>query len=89
VTVFVDGCFWHQHRCHPRFTPKSRADFWETKFQRNVARDRLVTRTLRGAGWKVVRIWQCELTAKKEPRVLRRLRLALKASVTCTRTPQC
>ena len=32
-------------------------DFWETKIGRNKARDRYVTRTLRAAGWRVLRIW--------------------------------
>ena len=37
----------------------------------------LVTRTLRKAGWRVVRIWECRLARKHEGRVLRRLKAAL------------
>jgi DNA mismatch endonuclease (patch repair protein) len=37
--------------------PKQNAEFWETKFARNQTRDRFVTRTLRRAGWRVLRIW--------------------------------
>jgi DNA mismatch endonuclease (patch repair protein) len=78
VAVFVDGCFWHRHAgCKFCYTPKSRMDFWLPKFNRNVARDRLVTRTLRKAGWKVVRIWECQLTSKRQGRTLRRLESAL------------
>jgi DNA mismatch endonuclease (patch repair protein) len=80
VAVFVDGCFWHRHaRCKFSYTPKSRIDFWVPKFAKNVARDRLVTRTLQRAGWRVVRIWECQLTEKKQGRVIRRLRTALSA----------
>lgn len=62
VAVFVDGCFWHRHpRCKFAYTPKSRLEFWLEKFSRNVVRDRLVNQTLRKTGWRVVRIWECQL----------------------------
>jgi G:T-mismatch repair DNA endonuclease (very short patch repair protein) len=32
------------------------------KLTANIARDRLVNRTLRQAGWTIVRIWQHDLT---------------------------
>jgi DNA mismatch endonuclease (patch repair protein) len=78
LAVFVDGCFWHRHpNCRFCYTPKSRPEFWLPKFERNVARDRLVIRTLRKAGWRVVRIWECQLARKKQRRVLRKLQVAL------------
>lgn len=65
VAVFVDGCFWHRHPgCKFACTPKSRLDFWLPKFARNVARDREVTRALRKDGWKVIRVWECDLARK-------------------------
>lgn len=81
IALFVDGCFWHRHKgCKFTYTPKSRSEFWLPKFAQNIARDRLVTRTLRAAGWRVVRIWECHLTRKKQGRVLRRLRTVLSES---------
>jgi DNA mismatch endonuclease (patch repair protein) len=78
IALFVDGCFWHRHKgCKFSYTPKSRNEFWLPKFEQNVARDRLVTRTLRKAGWRVVRIWECQLTRKKQLRVVRRLKIVL------------
>jgi DNA mismatch endonuclease (patch repair protein) len=78
VALFVDGCFWHRHKgCKFSYTPKSRSEFWLPKFEQNVARDRLVTRTLRQSGWQVVRIWECQLARRHEARVLRRLKAAL------------
>lgn len=78
LAVFVDGCFWHRHpNCKFSYTPKSRLDFWLPKFSQNVARDRLVTRTLRLTGWCVLRIWECDLTPKRRNRVLKRLQRAL------------
>jgi len=64
VAVFVDGCFWHGcPKCYTR--PKTNRAFWDRKRETNMARDRHVTRQLRGRGWKVIRIWQHSL--KKSP----------------------
>ena len=64
VAVFVDGCFWHGCPRHAT-QPKTRATFWAAKFSRNKARDREVTRTLRKAGWRVLRVRECALTRKR------------------------
>jgi DNA mismatch endonuclease (patch repair protein) len=78
VALFVDGCFWHRHpHCKFSYTPKSRRDFWLPKFARTITRDRIVTGTLKRAGWKVVRIWECELNEKDATRPIRRIRRAL------------
>jgi len=79
VAIFVDGCFWHRHAgCKFSYTPKTRIDFWLPKFERNIARDRLVTRTLRTAGWKVIRVWECQLSSKKARRTIGRIDRALR-----------
>jgi len=31
VAVFVDGCFWHGHKCGRNLTPKTNADAWSKK----------------------------------------------------------
>jgi DNA mismatch endonuclease (patch repair protein) len=74
VVIFVDGCFWHGHRCR-NTRPKSNQDYWTTKIMRNRARDRLVTRTLAQKGWLVYRIWECEL---KDDEKLGKLTMILK-----------
>lgn len=76
VAIFVDGCFWHSCPRHATF-PKQNAAFWEEKLTRNRARDRLVNRTLRRDGWRVVRIWEHELKAKHRTALARRLRRVL------------
>ncbi len=76
LAVFVDGCFWHgcpQHATKPR----NNAAFWRRKFAANRERDRLVTRTLRKTGWRVLRIWEHELARKNEARLVARLRRVL------------
>ena len=59
-------------------TQESR-EFWLPKFERNIARDQLVTRTLRKAGWRIVRIWEMQLAPKNQARVIRRIQNALHA----------
>jgi DNA mismatch endonuclease (patch repair protein) len=60
--IFLHGCFWHRHDC-PSGTrsPKSRVAFWTRKFRRNVARDAIVAKCLKRAGWKTLVIWECQL----------------------------
>jgi DNA mismatch endonuclease, patch repair protein len=76
TAVFVDGCFWHGCPKHGT-QPKGNRAFWKNKFASNKARDLLVTRTLRRAGWRVLRIWEHELARKNEIHLLRRIQRAL------------
>ncbi|MEO7415161.1 MAG: hypothetical protein ABIZ81_17600 [Opitutaceae bacterium] len=57
--------------------PAANAGFWLAKITGNKARDRKVNRLLRAKGWRVLRIWEHELTRKNELRLLRRLRANL------------
>ena len=70
VAVFVDGCFWHGCPRHGT-KPVQNAAFWTAKFARNKARDRAVTRALRGAGWTVLRVWECALKVKRAAATMR------------------
>jgi DNA mismatch endonuclease, patch repair protein len=72
LAVFVDGCFWHGCPKHGT-RPKANAGFWLAKITGNKARDRRVNRLLRAEGWRVLRIWEHELSRKNEPRLLTRL----------------
>lgn len=76
LAVFVDGCFWHGCPKHET-QPKNNRAFWRRKFSRNKKRDVLVTRTLRHAGWCVLRVWEHELACKNETRLIRRIQRAL------------
>ena len=60
LAVFVDGCFWHGcPRCYQQ--PKRNTEFWKNKVSVNKARDKRVSRKLRGEGWSVCRVWECAL----------------------------
>jgi DNA mismatch endonuclease (patch repair protein) len=61
VAIFVHGCFWHRHDCGLAYIPKTRAEFWQSKFEGNVTRDRRTEHELEAAGWRVVIVWECEL----------------------------
>ena len=60
IVVFVDGCFWHGCPKHSNI-PINNRPFWQNKLLANKVRDRLVTKTLRGEGWLVMRIWEHDL----------------------------
>jgi DNA mismatch endonuclease, patch repair protein len=57
--------------------PVNNRAFWEKKLSGNQARDRVVSRTLRREGWRVVRVWEHEL--RKPALVLARIRRVLAA----------
>lgn len=57
LAIFIDGCFWHFCPAHGRI-PQSNSKYWEAKFTRNVARDRLDNDALTEQGWKVLRLWE-------------------------------
>jgi len=59
--VFVHGCYWHVHDCrYGRVTPKTNAEFWQTKRQSNVARDERDRLALTVLGWQSLIVWECE-----------------------------
>ena len=67
TAVFVNGCFWHRHQgCKYAYTPKSRSDFWQKKFDANVRRDSMVKRDLQNQKIKQLIVWEC--TIKKMQR---------------------
>lgn len=59
VAVFIDGCFWHG--CPKHFVaPKTNAEYWQQKIQRNKERDENTDQRLEEAGWGVLRFWEHE-----------------------------
>lgn len=62
AVIFVHGCFWHRHAgCRFMTTPATRPNFWQAKFEANVARDKIVHADLLRAGWRVATVWECAL----------------------------
>jgi len=74
LAVFVDGCFWHGCvKCYS--PPATNQEFWNRKYSSNKKHDRIVNRTLRARGWKVLRIWEHQL--KLPGRVVARIQKAM------------
>jgi DNA mismatch endonuclease (patch repair protein) len=67
LAVFVNGCFWHGHKCTIGHIPKTNSEFWIKKIQRNRSRDARSILLLRQSGWKVALVWECRLTPKRAP----------------------
>lgn len=64
TVVFIDGCFWHGHEgCRYFRMPKSNVYFWKHKIAMNKSRDFANNIDLELAGWRVLRVWECEIRA--------------------------
>jgi DNA mismatch endonuclease (patch repair protein) len=64
AVIFVHGCFWHRHKnCPDATTPKTRTEFWLTKFKNNIERDKKNKVSLIQTGWRVIIVWECETSA--------------------------
>jgi DNA mismatch endonuclease (patch repair protein) len=57
IAVLIDGCFWHGCPQHAT-RPKTNAEWWRRKLDRNMARDQETTEHLLLAGWTVLRFWE-------------------------------
>ena len=71
ILVFCDGDFWHGYNYASKKKPPKK--FWREKIERNMKRDRKVSRTLRSDGWFVIRIWEHDIE-KRPAACLRRIR---------------
>lgn len=60
--IFINGCFWHGHSCKKGQLPTSNIDFWKEKISSNKKRDSKNVDLLAKLGWKVITIWQCEIS---------------------------
>ncbi|MBZ5646661.1 MAG: very short patch repair endonuclease [Acidobacteriia bacterium] len=75
VAIFVDGCFWHVcPNCG--HIPKANRTYWVAKLHRNLQRDKSTNRSLKRAGYTVIRMWECRL--RRDPQLcIRRVQRAL------------
>jgi DNA mismatch endonuclease (patch repair protein) len=61
IAIFIDGCFWHKcKKCYSE--PKSNKKYWLPKIERNVQRAKEVNNELRKQGFRVIRVWEHEVT---------------------------
>ena len=72
--IFVNGCVWHGHtNCKKAALPTSNTQFWKEKISGNIIRDAENIRKLQELGYKVLTVWQCELTQKVREQTLNTL----------------
>ena len=77
TAIFVNGCFWHGHGCLGGRMPKTHADFWRRKIERNRERDASVQRRLAAMGWHCITVWECELKKDRREQTLLALEYTL------------
>ena len=62
TVIFIHGCFWHGHEgCRYFVVPKTRTEWWLNKIKGNTVNDIKAENSLLANGWKVIKIWECEL----------------------------
>ena len=82
LAVFVDGEFWHGKKLSAERLAEM-SEYWQRKIARNAARDRAANESLRGSGWRVVRIGASTL-AKNLPEVVATIKTALAGRLLAT-----
>lgn len=78
IAVFVDGCFWHGCKRHCRI-PNTNREYWIRKITNNKKRDRIVINQLMEKNWKVVRIWEHELSTTQFQKTERKINKIFKS----------
>jgi len=63
IAVFIHGCFWHKCPKH-YIEPRSNREYWISKINKNAERDKKNIRVLKKDGWKVVRLWEHDISKK-------------------------
>lgn len=65
--IFINGCFWHQHKgCKRQALPKTNKNYWLPKLKRNIEKQKADLKRLRKLGWKTAIIWECEAKNRKK-----------------------
>jgi DNA mismatch endonuclease (patch repair protein) len=76
TVIFIHGCFWHGHEgCKYYVVPKTRTEWWLNKIQGNAINDTKAETLLKEAGWKIIKIWECELKKLLSEKTLAQLLL--------------
>ncbi len=64
LAIFIDGCFWHGCPLHSHI-PKSNKRYWVPKLKKNLQRAKAKDLRLKKDGWKILHVWEHQLTADK------------------------
>jgi DNA mismatch endonuclease (patch repair protein) len=62
LAIFVDSDFWHGRLyLQGKRIPKTNQDYWIPKLEKNIQRDKYVTKVLKSDGWHVLRYWESDI----------------------------
>lgn len=93
IAIFCDGEFWHGRNWEERKNDhKSNCDFWYSKIERNIRRDKEVNEQLKAEGWTVFRFWETEITKESDKclnRILNYMNAKTKATDKIAITQMC
>lgn len=78
AVIFIDSCFWHGCSKHLRM-PSSNKDYWSSKIERNIERDKEVGNFYKSQKWKIIRIWEHDLS--RLDRVILKLKSSLNREI--------
>ncbi len=58
LAIFIDSEFWHgKNWTQRKYDHKSNQEFWYSKIERNIQRDKEVNKVLKKEDWIVLRFW--------------------------------
>jgi len=78
VVIQVNGCFWHGHaRCKYYKIPKKNSEWWESKIRKNTDADCLNTKKLQDLGWRVIVLYECELSKNNIDFIINQLKIRI------------
>ncbi|HQQ93165.1 MAG TPA: very short patch repair endonuclease [Bacteroidia bacterium] len=67
VAVFCDSEFWHGKNWNKKkHEHRSNQAFWHNKIEKNIQRDKLVNKTLKSQGWRILRFWGKDIENRLE-----------------------
>jgi len=62
IAIFVDGEFWHgRNWANKKQKIVSNRQYWISKIEKNIERDKKVNQLLSQSGWEVIRFWEKEI----------------------------
>jgi DNA mismatch endonuclease, patch repair protein len=62
TVIFIHGCYWHGHEgCKYFVIPKTNTEWWMNKINGNIQNDKKNISLLEIIGWKVIKIYECQL----------------------------
>ncbi|MPQ76836.1 very short patch repair endonuclease [Hydrogenovibrio sp. JE_KL2] len=91
AVIFVNGCFWHGHHCKRGKLPQANNEFWLSKINQNINRDKNNNYKLMDLNWRVAILWECSIRGKGSiglEEAIRKLSTWLKSSSKTIEIPQ-